>query len=69
MRTAMCLQGKTNVDLANQRVVCVGAGSAGLGVVRMIALGVCVCVCVCVHVCVFVCVAKRDPSYVYAAFS
>ncbi|KAF5838419.1 hypothetical protein DUNSADRAFT_2887 [Dunaliella salina] len=36
---ALKVMGKTNRDLTNQRVVCVGAGSAGLGVVRMIALG------------------------------
>jgi malic enzyme len=26
-------------DLGKQRIVCVGAGSAGMGVVRMIAMG------------------------------
>lgn len=36
---ALRVQGKSTYELANQRVVCVGAGSAGMGVVRMIAAG------------------------------
>ncbi|KAL6750985.1 NAD malic enzyme [Haematococcus lacustris] len=36
---ALRVMGKSARDLAEQRVVCVGAGSAGMGVVRMIAAG------------------------------
>lgn len=36
---AMRVLGKPLAALAEQRVVCVGAGSAGMGVVRMIAAG------------------------------
>jgi hypothetical protein len=38
-RARRLLQGKPASELAKQRVVCVGAGSAGMGVVRMIAAG------------------------------
>ena len=33
------MQGKSNKELAKQRIVLVGAGSAGMGVARMLALG------------------------------
>lgn len=33
------MQGKSNKELAQQRIVLVGAGSAGTGVARMLALG------------------------------
>lgn len=36
---AMRVLGKPQEAIAQQRVVCVGAGSAGMGVVRMIAAG------------------------------
>jgi malate dehydrogenase (decarboxylating) len=36
---AMRVLGKPPEAIAEQRVVCVGAGSAGMGVVRMIAAG------------------------------
>ena len=36
---ALRVQGKSNKELAQQRVVLVGAGSAGMGVARMLALG------------------------------
>eukprot|EP00878_Enallax_costatus_P010809 GHUV01011286.1.p1 GENE.GHUV01011286.1~~GHUV01011286.1.p1 ORF type:complete len:640 (+),score=175.69 GHUV01011286.1:1018-2937(+) len=36
---ALRVLGKPAKDLADQRVICVGAGSAGMGVVRMIAAG------------------------------
>jgi len=37
--SALRVQGKSPLDLAHQRVVCVGAGSAGLGVVQGIIMG------------------------------
>ena len=36
---ALRVQGKSNKELAQQRIVLVGAGSAGMGVARMLALG------------------------------
>jgi malic enzyme len=36
---ALAVQGKPFAELAQQRVVIVGAGSAGMGVARMLALG------------------------------
>ena len=36
---ALRVQGKSNKELAEQRIVLVGAGSAGMGVARMLALG------------------------------
>ena len=36
---ALRVQGKSNKELAQQRIVLVGAGSAGTGVARMLALG------------------------------
>lgn len=36
---ALRVQGKSNAELAKQRIVLVGAGSAGMGVARMLALG------------------------------
>ena len=36
---ALRVQGKSNKELAKQRIVLVGAGSAGTGVARMLALG------------------------------
>lgn len=39
MYGALRVQGKSNKELAQQRIVLVGAGSAGTGVARMLALG------------------------------
>ena len=36
---ALAVQGKPFAELAKQRIVIVGAGSAGMGVARMLALG------------------------------
>ena len=42
---ALRVQGKSNKELARQRIVLVGAGSAGMGVARMLALGMVKQVC------------------------
>lgn len=57
---ALRVQGKSNKELAQQRIVLVGAGSAGTGVARMLALGMvkqvwplpmAVCAYLCMHAC------------------
>ncbi len=50
---ALRVQGKSNKELAEQRIVLVGAGSAGMGVARMLALGMVKQVgqCPCIYMC------------------